>query len=155
MRTLVSSVAAVAILASTMFFAQADDEKDAKVDFSKVKCLMNAKAPAKETNAADYKGGKVYTCCGGCLAKFKKDPAKYATAANAQLVSTKQFVQKKCPISGGPAKADKSVEVNGIKVMFCCGNCQGKVSGAEGDKKAELVFSDKAFKKGFVAAKKK
>ena len=155
MRTLVSSVAAIALLASTMFFATsfADDKEDSKVDFSKVRCVINAKAKAKETNAADYKGGKVYTCCGGCLAKFKKAPEKFAVAANAQLVSTKQYVQKKCPLTGGPAKADKSVEINGVKVMFCCGNCQGKAKKAK-DKAADLVFGDKAFKKGFVAAKK-
>lgn len=156
MRTLVSSLVAVALLASTMFFAPtvADDDKDAKVDFKNVKCVVNPKAGAKETNAADYKGGKVYTCCGGCLAKFKKNPESFATAANQQLVVSKQFKQAKCPISGGKVNASKTVKVNGTEVGFCCGNCQGKVAGAEGKEQAELVFGEKAFKKGFVAVKK-
>ena len=29
----------------------------------------------------------------------------------------------KCPVSGGPAKADKSVKYDGGNVYFCCGNC--------------------------------
>ena len=29
----------------------------------------------------------------------------------------------KCPISGKPCKADKSVTFEGGKVYFCCGNC--------------------------------
>jgi YHS domain-containing protein len=29
---------------------------------------------------ADYQGKRVYFCCGGCPAEFKKDPAKYVKA---------------------------------------------------------------------------
>ena len=29
----------------------------------------------------------------------------------------------KCPVSGGPAKADKSAKYDGGNVYFCCGNC--------------------------------
>lgn len=29
----------------------------------------------------------------------------------------------KCPVSGGPAKADKSAKYDGGDVYFCCGNC--------------------------------
>ncbi len=156
---IITSVAAVAILASTMMLtsAFADDNKKEgdKVDFKKVTCVINPKAKAKEAQATEYKGGKVYTCCGGCLAKFKKSPEKFATAANAQLVSTKQYKQAKCPISGGKVNDSKTVTVGGVKVGFCCGNCQGKVKNAEGKAQAELVFGEKAFKKGFVVAKKK
>lgn len=155
---MITCLAAVAILASTVMLtsAFADDKKDGdKVDFKKVSCVINPKAKAKEANAAEYKGGKVYTCCGGCLAKFKKSPEKFATSANAQLVSTKQYVQAKCPISGGKVNAEKTVTVGGVKVGFCCGNCQGKVKKAEGKAQAELVFGEKAFKKGFTVAKKK
>ena len=157
MRTLVTSVAAIALLVTTLSFVPTvadDDNKEDKVDFSKVKCLVNPKAKAKEDKVADYKGGKVYTCCGGCLAKFKKSPEKFVTMANHQLVSTKQFKQAKCPISGGKINASKTCEVGGVKVAFCCGKCQGKVAGAKGKEQAELVFGEKAFKNGFVAAKK-
>ena len=29
----------------------------------------------------------------------------------------------KCPVSGGPTKADKTVDFNGGKVQFCCEKC--------------------------------
>ena len=29
----------------------------------------------------------------------------------------------KCPVSGQPAKADKTADFNGGKVQFCCENC--------------------------------
>ena len=135
--------------------AFADDKDGDKVDLTKVKCLMNPKAAVKAGNVANYKGGRVYTCCGGCLAKFKKSPEKFATGANQQLVTTKQFKQTKCPISGGKLNAEKTVEVGGVKVAFCCGNCQGKVAKAKGKDQAELVFGEKSFKKGFVTVKKK
>ena len=151
----VSACAVLALFASSMFMANAN-EPTAEVDVSKLSCAVNPKQKAKPANAADYKGGKVYTCCGGCLAKFKGDSAKYATFANHQLVASKQFKQVKCPISGGKVNASKSTKVGGVSVGFCCGNCLAKVEKA-GDLKAQatLVFADKAFKKGFVTTAKK
>ncbi|MEC9093310.1 MAG: hypothetical protein VX438_11425 [Planctomycetota bacterium] len=147
------TVTAVAMLATTLVFASGIADKN--VDFKKVKCVVNPKQAAKEAKAADYKGGKVYVCCGGCLGKFKKDPEKYSTMANHQLVHTKQYKQAKCPLSGGPSKAAHAVEVGGVKVAFCCGNCEGKVAKAKGKAQVDLVFGDKSFKKGFVSAAKK
>jgi hypothetical protein len=69
--------------------------------------------------------------------------------ANAQLVGTGQAKATKCPLTGKPINKEMTVEVSGIKVGLCCGGCKGKVEKAEGDKKAELVFSDAAFAKGF------
>ena len=112
-----------------------------------------ANKPALEDKTADYKGGKVYFCCGNCPKAFEKDTAKYATKANQQLVATGQAIQGKCPLSGGPLNADKTVEVGGVKVTFCCEKCQGKVAEAKGDAQAELVFSDDAFKKAFEVKK--
>ena len=157
-KVLLSSLTAVAVVAA-LFVASttADDtKKEEKTDFSKVKCVINPKAAAKEANAAEYKGGKVYTCCGGCLAKFKKDPSKFATFANHQLVATKQFKQTKCPISGGKINAEKTAEIAGVKVAFCCGNCLGKVTKAEKlEDKAKIAFSEAAFKKGFAKVEAK
>ena len=33
---------------------------------------------------------------------------------------------KKCPVSGGPAKAEHSLHVNGTAVNFCCAKCPEK-----------------------------
>jgi YHS domain-containing protein len=118
------------------------------------KCLVAGKPDAKEDKFAEYKGAKVYFCCDNCKGKFTEAPAKIAVAANHQLASTKQFKQTKCPLSGGKLDDSKTVEVGGVKVAFCCENCQGKVAKTEGDAQKELVFGDKAFEKAFEIVKK-
>lgn len=129
------------------------------VSLEGVKCLMVAKKDAQESKAADWKKGKVYFCCGSCLSKFegmsKEDKAKMAPKANAQLVATKQYVQAKCPMSGGDLNPEMSITVAGAKVGFCCGNCKGKAEAMEGDEQLAALFGAKAFKKaGFVPAEK-
>ena len=116
---------AVMMLAVTAF---ADDQ----VDLKDVKCVMNPKGAAKATSSAEYNGGTVYFCCDNCKAKFTKEPKKYAAAANAQLVATKQAEQVCCPLMGKPAKDDIVVKVGGVEVKFCCAGCKKKVEGKEG-----------------------
>lgn len=125
----------------------------ADVDLKDVKCIMNPKAAAKAETGVEFKEGKVFFCCNNCAGKFKADKEKFATKANHQMVATGQYKQEKCPLSGGKLNAEQSVKVGGVSVQFCCGNCKGKVAGAEGDEQAEMVFGEKAFGKGFVVAK--
>ena len=110
--------------------------------------------PALVDKTADYKGGKVYFCCGNCPGAFAKDTAKFATKANQQLIATGQAKQVKCPLSGGKLNPEATVTVGDVKVGFCCNKCQGKVADAKGDEQTALVFSDEAFKKGFEVTKK-
>lgn len=142
---LLLAVSVVVALAATAWAA------DPKLEG--VKCIMNAKAPAKAEKSVDYKGGKVFFCCDNCPKGFAADPAKHATKANLQLALTGQTKQEKCPISGQPVDAAKTAKVGGVSVAFCCGNCQGKVEKATPEEALELVFSDKAFDKGFKVAK--
>src|SRR4030095_13582907 len=72
----------------------------AKVKLDGVKCVVAASKDAKEANAVDYKGGKVFFCCMNCPKAFAADTAKFAAKANAQLVATGQAQQEKCPLSG-------------------------------------------------------
>jgi YHS domain-containing protein len=121
----------------------------ADAELTGVKCVVADKA-ATEGKSADYRGGKVYFCCGGCAGKFAADTKKYAEKANHQLVATKQFAQKACPFSGGELNPETAVTVAGVSVAFCCNNCKGKVESAEDDAaKLTLVFGDKAFEKAF------
>lgn len=138
----------VLIVAGVAF---ADAEK--KIDLSKVKCMMSGKACSAKA-AADHNGGKVHFCCNGCLAKFKKDTKKYATKANHHLVATKQATQKHCPMSGGACKDGTEVKIGGVEVAFCCPKCKGAAESKTGDDQLNLVFSEKAFKKGFEIAQK-
>jgi YHS domain-containing protein len=118
------------------------------------KCPISGKAAVKEA-AVDYKGGKVYFCCEGCPAAFKKDPAKFAAKANEQLVGTGQAKQVACPLSGQKVDAEVAAKVEGIEVHFCCTGCQGKVEkAASDDERREMVFGDKAFDKGYKVGEK-
>lgn len=112
------------------------------------KCPVSGKA-VDATKTSDYNGGKVYFCCDGCKAKFDKDSAAFAAKANHQLVCSGQFAQKGCPFSGGKTKDGTEVDVAGVKVAFCCNNCQGKAAKATGDDQVKLVFGD-TFAKGFA-----
>jgi hypothetical protein len=55
-------------------------------------------------------------------------------------------------MTGKDLNEEQTVEVGGVKVTFCCGNCKGKVAKAEEEMQIELCFSDKAFEKAFVVA---
>src|SRR5687767_4724500 len=56
-----------------------------EVKLDGVNCVVANSKAAKAGNSTDYKGGKVYFCCMNCPKAFAKDPAKFATKANAQL----------------------------------------------------------------------
>lgn len=150
------SMVVVAALACALFAPTAHVNDDVKPELTGVKCPMMPKKEVKETFAVDYAGTKVYFCCKGCAGKFSKEPEKFATVANKQLVDTKLFQQTACPISGGKLNDSTEVEVSGTKVKFCCNNCKGKV---EGEKDAaaqlEIVFSKNAFAKGFAKVEPK
>ena len=140
-------------IASLLLFSatvSADDE----VSLKGVKCVLNPKGDAKATSSADYKGGKVYFCCDNCKGKFTAEPKKYAAAANAQLVATKQAKQVKCPMMGKDVKEGVVVKVGTIEIGVCCPGCQKKLNDMDEKDRIEAVFNEKAFEKGFALAKK-
>jgi len=108
-------------------------------------------ADAKREQSVAYKEKKVFFCCEKCKAAYEKEPAKYSQKANWQLAQTRQFVQAKCPLSGGAIDKKQSVEIGGVNVSFCCGDCKGKVEAAKGDDQVAMVFADEAFGKAFEA----
>jgi len=99
--------------------------------------------------SAAFEGGKVCFCCEKCVKAFEADSAKFAAKARQQLVVTGQFVQKGCPLSGGPVKAGTELTVGGASVGFCCPNCKGKVAKAGPDEQVTMVFGSG---KGFALA---
>ena len=122
-----------------------------------VKCLISGK-PISKTATVDYKGGKVYLCCGNCVKAFtadqKEDGAKKFNAkANFQLFASKQARLQKCVFTCKKLNKETVIEVAGTKVCFCCANCKKKAEDAED--KVAAVFGDKQFANGFVVGKKK
>ena len=129
------------------------DKKDGENKFT-AKCPVSGEDAVKEQFTA-FKEKEVYFCCDKCKAAFEAEPAKFEVKANHQLVQTKQFKQKKCPISGADFVKEQSAKVANVNVRFCCEKCKGAVESAEADKKLEMIFAEAAFKKAFVAAKAK
>jgi YHS domain-containing protein len=137
------SVLSIALVAAVTAWA-------GEIKLEGVKCVVAAK-PASAEKSTDFKDGKVYFCCGNCAAKYAEAPEKFATKANMQLVATGQYEQKTCPFSGGELDPETKTKVGDTEVSFCCANCKEKVVAAEDDKKVELVFEEKAFKKAGFA----
>jgi YHS domain-containing protein len=129
------------------------DKKDSEDKFT-AKCPVSGETAVKEQFAA-YKEKEVYFCCDKCKAAFEAEPAKFEVKANHQLVQTKQFKQKKCPISGGDVVKEQSTRVANVNIRFCCEKCKGAVESAAADKRLEMIFAEAAFKKAFVAVKAK
>ena len=135
----------------------ADDDKkkeEAEKVFKSLKCPVSGK-PLKKDAVADYMKAKVYFCCPNCPKAFAKNMKKFATKANHQLVATKQFVQKACPMTGGKTKDQHHTKVAGVGVKFCCPKCKGATEKMKGDEQLAKVFGEQGFKKGFEIAKKK
>ena len=140
---------ACVLLGATAMMAYAAEETAKPF---KATCPVSGQ-PAVENKTVDYKGGKVYFCCGDCAAAFGKDTAKFATKANLQLAATGQAIQTKCPLTGGKLNPDANVEIAGVKVGFCCNKCEAKASETKGDAQMNLAFSDEAFAKAFEVKK--
>ena len=130
-----------------------------KVNLKGVNCFLKKTKDGKPIGvkaacSVDYKGAKVYFCCGGCKAKFAKDAkclAANAHKANHQLAATGQATLKKCVFSGGKLNPATKIKVNGVTICFCCNMCKGKVLKAKDQ--VALAFSAKAFAKGYVVGK--
>ncbi len=142
-RLCVAAAAVVALLAVHALRA---------ADAPALKCPVSGE-PAQADKTADFNGGKVQFCCENCPKTFAKDPSKYAAKANLQLAQTNQLKQAACPLTGRPIAADKSVEVEGVKVGLCCGGCVAKAKKVSGDELVELIFKKPA-KGSFKAASK-
>ncbi len=140
LRVLTFAIAA-ALMVGLVGYAELTAEalKDAK-------CPVSKQAVSEEAHVK-WKEGTVHFCCEKCQAAFEKDSAKHAAMANHQLVVTKQYEQKACPISGSALNKETAIKVDGTSVAFCCNNCKGKAEKMEGDAKIAELFSDKAFAK--------
>jgi len=141
MKTVLSITAGFALLAAVAIAAPATK--------SEPMCPVSGHA-CKPDATAEFEGGKVCFCCEKCVKAFTADSAKFAAKARQQLAVTGQMVQKGCPLSGGPVKDGTQIEVGGVSVGFCCGNCKGKVAKAAADDQVSMVFGSG---KGFALAK--
>lgn len=133
-------------LAITQTMVAADKAEESKYQ---AKCPVSGQ-PAKADKTVEFNGGKVQFCCENCPKAFQADTKKYAAKASLQMVGTGELKQVACPYSGKPVNPEAIVEIDGVKVGFCCNNCKGKTEKA--DDKVALAFAD--ISKGFTAQTK-
>lgn len=85
--------------------------------------------PVDPAHAIDHDGIRLGFCCAKCLAAFQKDAAPYA-AKVAQIKAAAAAAQKPvndtCPVNGKPVDLAHTVEHDGKRIAFCCGNCLAK-----------------------------
>lgn len=123
-----------------------------EVSLKDVKCPVSNKDVNKDATV-EFEECKVYFCCDKCPKAFENDKnhAKFGAKARHQMVQTGQLKQTACPFTGKPVNSAMSVDVEGVKVEFCCANCKGKVEKAKEEARVGMVFKDT--KKGFKLAK--
>ena len=139
-----------------MMFSSIGFSEDSKGDESKVICLVSGEVIEGDykEESAKYKEGEVYFCCGGCKMDFEEDASKFSTAANFQLLATKQYSETNvCPVTGRKIKSKKEVIVEGLSVGVCCAGCVKKIN--KSNNKVSMLFSESAFDKGFAKSKPK
>lgn len=143
-RALYLSAMAVAMFLVTGLVAK----DEAKVELSKdCKCPVSGKA-ASADHALTHHGKHVYFCCENCPAAFKEDMKKFAALAHHQMLLTGEMVQVGCPMSGGPLDAEQSVEVAGLKVGFCCKECQAHAKESSAEEQVKMLFTSLKTKEG-------
>jgi YHS domain-containing protein len=142
-RLFLSTLVVLALLA--VHSLKADDKAPGK----DVKCPVSGKAVNPEA-FVEFNGGKVYLCCQGCPAAFKKDTDKYAAKANNQMAQTGELVEVACPLTGKKLNPETAIDINGAKVAFCCNNCKGAIEKLSADEQVTKVFGD--ISKGYKPA---
>lgn len=139
-RRFIAAAIAVTLLSAANLQAQ---------ELSDVKCVVSGQDVDADATVA-YRDGKVYMCCDNCVASFKKDSSKFATLANHQLILTKQFEQKACPITGKPVAKEITSKVGNVEVGFATEDAKKSVtSAADEAAKIALVFANEPFEKAF------
>ena len=148
MSKLITNIISASLLLTISF---GSDDKDTI-------CPISGGTIKGSTVKAKYKEGIVKFCSESCKVDFTKNTKKYSALGNYQLVSTGQYVQTNCPVTGRKlkkkSKNPKLVQINNQEVELCCGGCMKKASKMADTEKFEFLFSDKSLKKGYKLASK-
>ena len=148
MSKLISNILSAFLLVTVTI---ASDDKDTI-------CPISGGMIKGSTVKAKYKDGNISFCSESCKVNFSKNTKKYSALGNYQLVSTGQYVQTNCPVTGRKlkkkSKKPKIVQINKQDVELCCGGCMKKASKMADAEKFEFLFSDESLKKGYKLASK-
>ncbi len=89
----------------------------------------------------DFHGYRLYTCCKKCQAKATVDQARYmrvlvGMGEKPQLLGAAQTT---CPMSGEKVSGKNFSVVDGLRVDFCCGDCEKKFDAMSRTEKLAVV----------------
>jgi YHS domain-containing protein len=94
-------IALIVAIAKSQVNAQA--ASGARVTDRKLVCMLQDSLQTREGLEHIYNGKKYYLCCGGCLAGFEQNPARYSQAVDP--VNGKQVDKADAPIYGYKGRA--------------------------------------------------
>ncbi len=109
LKYMAASLGAGAILIALLVAAIAKSQVNAqgasgaRVSDRKLVCMLQDSLQTREGLEHTYNGKKYYLCCGGCLAGFEQNPARYSHAVDP--VSGKQVDKADAPIYGYKGRA--------------------------------------------------
>jgi YHS domain-containing protein/mono/diheme cytochrome c family protein len=103
-------------------------ERAARDKPANAECPVTGK-PIDAATAIAHDGLRIAFCCDKCKAEFEKEPARFAekaAAIRAAVAAAAKPVNETCPVSGKPVDPAHTLEHEGRKVAFCCGDCKAK-----------------------------
>lgn len=81
-----------------------------------------SKEPVDSEVFVESGGQKIFFCCKGCVNKYQREPAKYASA-----LANSYTYQTKCPVMNEDIDPKTFTTTgNGTNVYFCCKGCDKK-----------------------------
>jgi YHS domain-containing protein len=81
-----------------------------------------SKEPVDPKVFIEHEGQKVFFCCKGCVDKYQRGPAKYASA-----LANSYTYQTKCPVMNEDIDPKSFTTAgNGMNIYFCCKACDKK-----------------------------
>ena len=98
-------------------------QRKALADRTKIQVICPvSKEPVDLEVFVESEGQKVFFCCKGCVNKYQREPAKYASA-----LANSFTYQTKCPVMKEDIDPKSFATAgNGTKIYFCCKGCDKK-----------------------------
>ncbi len=79
--------------------------------------------PVRNKFFAESNGQKVYVCCKGCVDKYQRDSAKYASG-----LANSYTYQTRCPVMGKDIDPEVSTTLStGETIYYCCPGCDKRL----------------------------
>lgn len=134
-------------VSALLLFSGDTDAGQQPIKLAGVKCPVSADQ-AVHGCWARYRGGRIFFDCNASRQKFLANQDTFSTKANHQLVVTRQYAQKFCPVSRLPIDSTKAKiqrQLAGVKLSFCCKRCRKRFDEKSAAEQLEFTFGDARF----------